>query len=153
MSNLLNALEAAAVTLWVGGLWAIGYMAAPTLFASLSDRMLAGALAGKLFAAMAWIGLGCGVVFLALRGLRFGRAALRQLGVWMVCAMVVLAAVGHFAVQPVLQRLKDEVSPTPVMESRNGQAFARWHGVSSGLYLVQSLLGLALVIRRGKEVS
>ena len=30
-----------AVTLWVGGLWAIGFIAAPALFASLKDRVLA----------------------------------------------------------------------------------------------------------------
>jgi len=64
--------------------------------------------------------------------------------------MLVLGATGQFGVQPVLQRLKDEVAPLPVMESRNRASFGRWHGVSSGIYLMQSLLGLALVIRRGK---
>ena len=33
----------------MGGLWAIGYLAAPVLFASLGDKMLAGMLAGKMF--------------------------------------------------------------------------------------------------------
>ena len=29
------------LTAWVGGLWAIGYIAAPTLFATLDDRAMA----------------------------------------------------------------------------------------------------------------
>ena len=37
------------LTLWVGSLWAIGYIAAPTLFATLEDRALAGTLAGAMF--------------------------------------------------------------------------------------------------------
>jgi hypothetical protein len=30
-------------------LWAVGYLAAPTLFATLSDRVLAGTIAASLF--------------------------------------------------------------------------------------------------------
>ena len=43
--RLSESLYALAVTLWVGGLWAIGFMAAPALFASLKDRVLAGEVA------------------------------------------------------------------------------------------------------------
>jgi hypothetical protein len=45
-------LAAWALTLWVGGFWAIGYLAAPMLFYNLDDRMLAGMLAGKMFTGM-----------------------------------------------------------------------------------------------------
>jgi len=150
LDPVLDAVEAIAVVLWVGGLWTIGYLVAPALFANLADRMLAGALAGKLFGLMAWVGFGCGGALLVIRFLRASGGALRQPGAWIVAAMLALSAAGHFGVQPVLQRLKDQVSPLPVMESRNRAAFGRWHGVSGGLYLVQSLLGLTLVIRRGK---
>ena len=36
-----------AITLWVGALWAIGGIAAPTLFYQLADKMQAGNLAGQ----------------------------------------------------------------------------------------------------------
>ncbi|MGH8809748.1 MAG: DUF4149 domain-containing protein, partial [Noviherbaspirillum sp.] len=36
-------------TLWVGSLWAVGYLVAPTLFATLPDSVLAGTIAGRLF--------------------------------------------------------------------------------------------------------
>ena len=55
------------LTLWVGGLWAIGYIAAPTLFAMLDDRKLAGALAGQMFHIISYIGLVCGtLLFISL---------------------------------------------------------------------------------------
>ena len=58
MRRLADALYNIALTLWVGGLWAIGYLVAPTLFAILGgDRPLAGVLAGKLFELIGWIGL------------------------------------------------------------------------------------------------
>lgn len=151
--NFLHAVESILVTLWVGGLWAIGYLAAPLLFVTLPDRMLAGAAAGRLFTGIAWIGLACAIVLLVLRALRAGAAVWRDRQSWLVAAMLVLTLGGHFGVQPVLQRLKDEVAPAPVMESLNRDAFGRWHGVSSGLYLVQSLLGLALVVMRSRSIN
>lgn len=154
MSRLLSGIEATAVTLWVGGLWAIGYLAAPMLFATIPDRMLAGAVAGRLFVGIAWIGIACGILLLALHALRKrGAIATGARQSWLVAAMLVLVLAGHFGVQPVLQRLKDEVAPAPVMESPNRTAFGRWHGVSSGIYLVQSLLGLALVVMRSRSVN
>ena len=46
MRKVSEALWFVAITLWVGGLWAIGYIAAPVLFSSLGDRQLAGVVAG-----------------------------------------------------------------------------------------------------------
>jgi hypothetical protein len=39
--------------------------------------------------------------------------------------------------------------PLAVMQSVFADRFARWHGVSSILYLIQSALGLLLVWRAG----
>ena len=55
-------------TLWAGSLWAVGYLAAPTLFATLSDRVLAGTIAGNLFSNQAWLSIACAVVMLVLLG-------------------------------------------------------------------------------------
>jgi hypothetical protein len=153
LSKIADYLESVLVTLWVGGLWAIGYLAAPLLFATLPERMLAGAVAGQLFRGIAWTGLVCAILLLVLRALRTSAAVWRDRQSWLVAAMLGLTLGGHFGVQPVLQRLKDEVAPVPVMESRNREAFGRWHGVSSGIYLVQSLLGLGLVVMRARSVS
>ena len=47
--------------------------------------------------------------------------------------------------QPLAQ-LKADALPREVMESVLRDRFATWHGISSILYLVQSLLGLCLVV-------
>lgn len=80
MQRFADALYFIALTLWVGGLWAIGYLVAPTIFSTLTDRQLAGALAGKLFALIGWIGLGCAAYLLqSLLGLLLVPAAGRGL--------------------------------------------------------------------------
>ena len=56
----MDRLRAVARTFWVGGIWMVGLMVAPVLFASL-NKVTAGLIAGKVFASVAWIGLGCGV--------------------------------------------------------------------------------------------
>lgn len=146
MRKLSEALYFTSITLWVGGMWAIGYLAAPVLFASLGDRQLAGMVAGKLFALIGWIGLGSAaylLVFLIARagGQVFGRAVF-----WLVLAMALTAAASQFGIQPLMAQLKADVLPREVMESVLRDRFAAWHGISSILYLLQSLLGLWLVV-------
>lgn len=141
-----SALYSLCITAWVGGLLAVGYLAAPILFAQLSDRMLAGSLAGAMFSAIAWVGIACGVYLLlfvmALRGWR----AVKSSVFWIVMLMLGLTLAGHFGVQPILAQLKSDALPRQVMESALRDRFAAWHGVSSVLYLVLSLLGVALVV-------
>lgn len=137
-----------ALSLWVGGLWAIGYLAAPMLFYSLSDRMLAGMLAGKMFAGIAWIGMACASWLILFRFVRFGGAALKQSYFWIVMLMFLLTLAGHFGIQPILAQLKEAALPKDVMQSLFRDRFATWHGVSSVVYLIQSLLGLALVAKQ-----
>lgn len=149
MRRFWDGLAGAMLVLWIGGVWAIGYVAAPILFASLGDKQLAGMLAGKLFEAMAWIGIAAAVYLLIYRIARDGGAALKTLFFWMAAAMLVLTLTGLFGIQPIMQSLKDQAMPHAVMESVFADRFARWHGVSSILYLIQSALGLLLVWRSG----
>lgn len=137
------------LVLWIGGMWAIGYLAAPVLFASLDDKQLAGVLAGKLFALMAWIGMGAATYLLVYRIARDGGAALKTLFFWVVALILVLTLAGHFGIQPIMQGLKNQAMPQAVMQSVFADRFARWHGISSILYLIQSMLGLVLVWRSG----
>lgn len=146
MRKLADALQAVAATLWVGGLWVVGFVVAPVLFSTLPDRAMAGLLAGKLFGLIAWIGIGCALYLLLFRWARYGAAAFRQGVLWLLLMMLLLACAGEFGVQPVMAALKDQALPKQVMESVFRDRFAVWHGVSSGLYVIQSLLGIALVI-------
>jgi hypothetical protein len=126
----------------------VGYLAAPLLFYNLEDRTLAGMLAGKMFTAMAWVGMVCAAWLLVFRLSRFGGAALRQAFFWIAVLMLLMTLAGHFGIQPILMRLKEAAMPKDVMESLFRDRFATWHGVSSVVYLIQSLLGLALVAKQ-----
>ncbi|HFD81580.1 MAG TPA: DUF4149 domain-containing protein [Gammaproteobacteria bacterium] len=125
------------LTLWVGGLWAIGYIVAPTLFVNLDDRALAGTLAGQMFAIIAWIGLVCGAILLILNQLRHPRRRSNWRAL-VLLAMLLLVLAGQFILAPMIADLRAAGATATA-------AFARLHGMASVAYLVTSLLGLALV--------
>ncbi len=139
---MLNYGERILLTLWVGGLWIIGYLAVPILFASLDDRMLAGQLAGKMFTSLSYIGLFSG-------GLLLAGAFYRTPKFWadwkvrLLLMMLVIVAVGEFGIQPIMAELK---VGGLVEGTEKWASFAKLHGLASSLYLVNSLLGLALIL-------
>ena len=142
-----GALARVLVALWVGGMWTVGYIAAPVLFGMLDDRMLAGNVAGRLFTYIAWIGMGVAGYLLVFVAVRQGRAALRD-GVFRVTlVMLVLVAAGYFGIQAEMVALKVGVGSMDVMESAARARFAALHAVSSVVYLAQSALGAWLVVK------
>jgi len=148
-----EALYLITLSLWVGGLWAIGYLVAPVLFATLADRQLAGMLAGKLFALIGWVGLASAAYLLLFMLIRLGRSALKRGVFWLLVVMLVLTVLSQFGIQPLLAQIKADALPREVMESVLRDRFATWHGVSSILYLVQSVLGLLLVVGAGRGLK
>lgn len=125
------------LTLWVGGLWTVGYVVAPALFANLDDRALAGTLAGVMFGIMAWIGILCSVLLLVSNQLRSPRQRFNWRAL-VLLAMLVLTLVGQFVLAPMIAGLR-EAGASGTTE------FARMHGLAAALYLLTSVLGLALV--------
>jgi hypothetical protein len=150
MRFIADALQSIGVTLWVGGLWAIGLIVAPLLFHQVGDRSQAGMLAGHLFTIISYVGLGCGAYLLLFRLARFGGQAFGQLFFWSALLMTTLVAAGQFGVQPMMASLRQQALPSEVMHSIFRDRFAAWHGVSSVLYLIESVLGLILVLQHGR---
>jgi len=152
MRRLASALYSVLVAVWVGGMLAIGFIAAPVLFSQLADREAAGGLAGAMFSIMALVGLGCGTCLLLFVLVGKGWRAFQSGVFWLVLLMLGLTVAGHFGVQPILLQLQADALPRRVMDSALRDRFTAWHGVSTALYLLQSALGLALVILqdRGK---
>ena len=146
MGKFASALYSIAVAVWVGGMLAIGFIAAPVLFAQIADRAVAGNLAGAMFTVTAWVGLACGTYLVLFVMAAKGWRALQSTVFWIVLLMLALTAAGHFGVQPILEQLRVDALPRRIMESALRERFNTWHGVSTALYLVQSLLGIALVI-------
>jgi len=133
------------LTLWVGGLWAIGYMVAPALFANLEDRALAGTLAGVMFNLIAWVGLACGSLLLLFNQLGHPQKRFNLRAV-VLTLMLILIAIGQFVIAP-------KVAAMRVEGLVGSEAFAAMHGVASVAYLIVSVLGLVLVIAREENVS
>lgn len=137
------------LTLWVGSMWTAGYIIAPLLFNTL-DREMAGNIAGKVFTVTSYVGLVCGVLLLLAALYQSGNQWLRQWRIWAIISMLALIAVGQFGLQPQMAALKlqgiTEGSAAAIQ-------FGRLHGIASSLFLVTSLLGLALVIAGSKSDS
>ncbi|MBJ7312994.1 DUF4149 domain-containing protein [Rugamonas sp. CCM 8940] len=136
-------------TLWAGSLWTVGYLAAPTLFATLSDRVLAGTIAASLFRVEALLSLACGAALLLLLWLgKDFSAARRRTLLLIVLAMLACTLASHFGLQPLMAELRAAAGPAGVMESAAKGRFGMLHGISSCIFLVQSLLAGWLVIKQ-----
>ena len=129
------------LTVWVGGMWTVGYLVAPTLFTMLDDRALAGRIAGQLFTVMSYVGLVCGGLLLLSLALESGTRLFKQWRGPVLIVMLVVIGVGQFILQPQMAALRDTG-----LNSANLQAFMRLHGISQVLFLIASLGGLALVM-------
>lgn len=148
LKNLPRNLALLCAALWVGGMAAVGYLAVPVLFQTLPDRQLAGLLAGKMFAVMAYVGIGCAIYLLAHQFRLFGTLFWKQKTVWIIGVMLLLVLIGQFGIQPAMAELKAQALPLEVMQSPLAGQFKALHGIASILYLIQSLLGLVLLIRQ-----
>lgn len=145
---LLNHGERILLTLWVGGLWIIGYLAVPILFASLDDRIMAGMLAGKMFTALSYLGLFCGGLLL-VKALFTTSRPFASWTVRLLLVMLLIVVVGEFWIQPIMAELK---IGGLVEGSEKAARFGKLHGVASSLYLINSLCGLALLLMSPREI-
>lgn len=144
VSAIIPVLERIVLTLWVGGLWVTGLVLAPVLFASF-QRVFAGDIAGRLFTAMALLGMVCAVLLLVLAALRCRARLWRDWRALVVVAMLAITAIGEFVLASRMRALK-QVAAQHAQDSGLRSEFGILHGVSSALYLSGAVLGLVLVV-------
>ena len=147
MKNFTQYLAQLAVTAWVGSLWAIGYLAVPVLFHAQPDKQLAGRLAGEMFSAAGYLDIVCALFLLGFYLAQLGRAAMSRRTFWMVLSMLLITLIISFGSQPSMTELKAQALPLDVMSSTFAGQFKMLHGISSICYLIESLLGVFLVIQ------
>lgn len=137
-------------TAWVGSLWTVGFVVAPTLFATIADRRLAGSIAGSIFRVEAWLSIAC-FIALALLLLRAGRedktGRQRNILLIIIAAMLACTLAGYFGLQPYMASLRAAVEPGGIMTASTKLLFGVLHGAASVLYLTESLLGVALMFK------
>jgi hypothetical protein len=133
---------------WAGSLWTIGYLVAPTLFATLHDSALAGTIVGSLLVREAWVSIICAAILFILVSTAgaLDAAQKRRLNI-LIGAMVVCALVIYLGVQPAMAALKQAAGGMTMRQSPQWTQFAILHGVSQLLYVVESVLAAVLVIR------
>ena len=155
--NGLRYLAILALALWIGGIVALGALAAPTLFEILevrdpaSGRELAGLLFGAMFERFQYSAWGLGGVVLAslvaraALGPRPRRFAVRM---WTLLAMLAISAAVALYITPRIDAIR-ETTHGPVAhlaeaDSRRTE-FGLLHGAANGLMLVTVVAGLGLI--------
>lgn len=148
MANLLS--ERLLLTLWVGSLWAIGYIAVPMAFATMGDITIAGNYAGKLFSAVNMLGLACGVVLLIAKFISYKIQIVRFWRVWVLLLMLGLTLLFSYYLQPEIAAIKQLITQG---NDADLERFSLFHTISKNTYMLVSLLGLALVVSSDKAES
>lgn len=131
-------------TVWAGMLWTTGYLTAPTLFAVLNDRALAGTLAGAMFTRVAYVGMIAAVLLLVSSAIHAGRAVWRERLVQVALLILMLTLIGQFGIQPQIAALRQSGATA-------SSVFALWHGVASVVYLIESMLAIGLVFAAARR--
>jgi hypothetical protein len=136
------------LTLWVGSLWAIGYLAVPIAFANL-DTSIAGDYAGKLFFAVNVIGISSAVILLLSRLFIFGIKRFHLYWrSWMLLLMLAMSLAFVAYLQPEMHSIKQLDWQTDIALA---ERFANLHKMSENLYLLLSLFGLMMVLTTDKR--
>lgn len=139
---------------WVGSLFTVGYLVVPTIFTHLQDRQVAGMIAGAIFQVEAYISVAVCLGLLVLANWLVNRKADHYRSIrWMLLLLLLCSVVTCFGLIPYMDALRQEalLMGMPVMASPSATLFGRLHGISSGLFLVQSLLGLWMVWRLSRH--
>ena len=142
--------------LWLGSLVTVGYFVAPVLFATLTDSQVAGMVAGQLFRIEGMIGLILGVALIAFANLLVKRQLEYYKKVrWYLLIMLACAASIAFILQPMMNALREEALSKgfPAMMSPLAASFGTLHGISSVLYLIQTIVGLVLLWRLTRSIN
>ena len=112
--------------LWWGSLTTLGFMVVPLLFVLLPTPALAGSTAAKLFTAQTWLSMACTLLLLLISR---SNEALTQ--VKYAPAATIFIAFGLFAAVLV------EFAVSPHIVARENLKL--WHGLGTGLYVLQWL--------------
>jgi hypothetical protein len=140
--------------LWVGSLLTVGYLVAPAIFSTMTDRQAAGMVAGSIFRLEAYLSLIVCIGLMVLANLLVNRG-LNQFRIirWLLLAMLACSMAAAFIFIPWMNALRDDalLQGMPVMLSPSATLFGRLHGASSILFTLQSLLGIYLVWRLTKR--
>ncbi len=134
--------------LWVGSFIVVGFLVVPTLFSTLGDRQVAGLVAANLFKTTAYVGVALSgfLMVMANHLVRMGIIQFRAIR-WILLGLLACTVGAAFIIIPWMNAIREQALFAGIagQESHNAELFNRLHGISSILFLIQSILGLMLV--------
>jgi len=155
----LRALMLLALIVWIGGIVFFSFVVAPTVFTVLPTRELAGNVVSHSLAALHWMGLISGLVFLlcsiGYNQMKHADARLFSATHLLLIVMLALTAISQFGITPRMQTLRTEmraIDEVPVSDSRRVE-FNRLHQWSTRAEGGVFLCGLAVVILTSRRWS
>ena len=136
--------------LWVGSILAVGYLVAPAIFSTLTDRQVAGMVAGSVFKVEAYLSTIVCIALMVLANLLVTRGLYQYKVIRLILLGMLLCSVtASFIFIPWMNTLRDQalLNGMPVMLSPSADLFGKLHGASSIVFMIQSALGIYLVWR------
>jgi hypothetical protein len=142
--------------LWVGSFITIGFLVVPILFSSLGDRQVAGMIAANLFKLTSYLGILVSTILMVISNYLVRQNLNRYRPIrWILLGMLACTLGAAFILIPWMNSLRDQALylGLSVRESTNAALFNRLHGASSILFMIQVILGIALVWRATKNAD
>ena len=126
MKRGLPTLATWTAALWWGALTTVGFLVVPMLFANLSTPAIAGVMAARLFSALTWLAVGCGLLLLLIFRSNQPVALMdkAQSAILFIALGMLLALLSEFAVAPRIIARQD---------------LRLWHSVGTVMYVLQWL--------------
>ena len=147
------------LVVWIGGLIFFSFVLAPTVFAVLPTRQLAGNVVSRSLGILHWMAISCGVLF-AITSMLDSRIvngvaqpfALRNLVIY---AMLLLTLVAMFGVESRMLDLRAQMNPIDAVPHDDARRveFNRLHHWSTRIESTVLVLGLALLYLTARRMS
>lgn len=150
--QLIASVEALLLTIWLGGMIFFSFAVAPTVFAVLPTRELAGQVVNGLIGKVEWIGLVCGPLLLLSQRFawpkRDAEAKSRVLRIIMLGLMTLLVAASRFYVSAKMHALRAQINgpidDIPITDPLRVE-FNALHGLSVGLMGAALIAGVVVL--------
>jgi len=149
--SILRFLMLFSLVVWIGGIIFLSFVEAPTAFAVLPSRHIAGAVVGRSLGILHWMGLFSGVVFLGcsmlLCSLTTESAQPLAARHVLVLAMLLLTMISQFGISPKMASLRASFGDIDTVPADNParMRFDALHVWSVRLEVVVLLMGLAVI--------
>jgi len=148
-------IEIIAITIWVGGMAALAFIAAPAIFQSEPSREKAGRTFGLILKRFQFVAYACGVLLLVAAAMRWAGSFDHNLSASEMTRYVIgvlmfgLSLYSGLVITPKLDEVREKmpggIDHTPKSDPRR-KAFNNLHRVSTTLMAFNLLLGLALAV-------